>query len=341
LSLPTAPAAAHIFCVSKVYDAADPDHALIQALAAAGTGGAYNGENDTIRLVRGTYQALQTVAFTFSNSGTHKLDINGGYNSDCSTIIENPELTILDGGGHFPVLQTNSSADVSIRWVTFQNGLSGDNGSGLLMNLVAPGGAAIIDYNIIRDNVSTFTNGGLGISGSGLVYIEDNLIIGNSSTGEISAVSIGLTNSTVYFINNTIAQNSAVGSDSDAFDLGNLISTTFYASNNIIWGNTGTYDSSYYGGSPQFIDNDYASIDPASPALAAGSTGNVNVDPQFVGSGSFGLSSTSPLLNIGTLTPPGSLPTIDIAGNPRSFNSQVDIGAYERGNEIFKDGFNN
>jgi hypothetical protein len=341
LLLAATPAAAHTFCVSKSYDAADPEHALVQALAAAGQGGAHNAEDNTIRLVRGTYHANSpnNNSFVFSNTGTHKLDINGGYNGDCSTIIENPELTILDGDGVSPALQTSSSADVSIRWVTMQNGHTGGNGSGLVMFLTAPTSEAIVDYNIIRNNVSSFANGGISIVGSGLVYIEDNLIIGNSTPGRIGAVSIDLDNSTVYFINNTVAQNIATDSASWAVTFGSLVSTAIYASNNICWGNSTTYDFDFYGGSPQFIANDYASIDPSSDPLADGSSGNLSVDPQFVGSGSFRLSSGSPLLDVGTITPPGNLPTIDIAGNPRSFSSQVDLGAYERGNEIFKSGF--
>jgi len=67
----------------------------------------------------------------------------------------------------------------------------------------------------------------------------------------------------------------------------------------------------------------------------------LSVDPQFSGPGDFHLQPTSPLLGAGTLTPPGNLPTIDIEGLARSYNGFVDMGAYERGNEIFENGFNN
>ncbi|MDR3387707.1 MAG: choice-of-anchor Q domain-containing protein [Rudaea sp.] len=67
--------------------------------------------------------------------------------------------------------------------------------------------------------------------------------------------------------------------------------------------------------------------------------GNLSVDPHFGGSGNYQLAATSPLLGMGTTTPVGGLPTINLNGNPRSYSGLVDIGAYERGDEIFGDGF--
>src|SRR5690242_6499776 len=53
-----------------------------------------------IEVARGTYH-LSGSALTF-NSGSFsqgQLDITGGYSPDCSTVIENPALTIIDAGG--------------------------------------------------------------------------------------------------------------------------------------------------------------------------------------------------------------------------------------------------
>lgn len=103
-------------------------------------------------------------------------------------------------------------------------------------------------------------------------------------------------------------------------------------SNNIFWNNSG-YDLDT---AAVLVDNDVSSeqstIDPTS-------SGNVDVDPQFSSSTDFHLAPTSPLLNQGTLTPTGGLPTIDIEGNPREYLNKVDMGAYQHGNEIFADGF--
>jgi len=328
----------HTFCIDSANAPGDPEHGLRQALAAAADHGAYNGEDNTIRIVRGTYSVIPTTVagFDFVSTSGHKLDINGGYNADCSSLIEDPSLTVLDGAGAYGVMHTESAGDVSIRWITFQNGDAvGSDGGGLSMYLSAAASEAIVDYDIFRNNTTTIAGGGLIISGTGLAYIEDNLFTGNSAKN-IAALFLTLTDSTVYVVNNTATQNVNSGATTDDIALDDGPPNTVYVSNNVFWGNTATNELDFESSTVQFIDNDITSID---GTLAAGSGGNQNVDPLFVGAGDFRLSANSPLLNAGTLTPPGNLPSIDIRGYPRSFNGTVDLGAYERGDEIFAGGF--
>jgi hypothetical protein len=341
LSVVAGSAQAHVFCVNSANAPADPQHGLRQALAAAADGGAYNAEDNTIRLVRGNYSVLPTSSqgFTFISTSGHKLDINGGYDADCSALIEDPTQTVLDGAGMYAVLVTSSTADVSLRWVTLQNGYLGlSDGGGLSAFLTSASSELILEYDIIRDNTVGLAGAGVIISGSGLIYIEDDLITGNSA-GNVAALFIDTTGSTIYLINNTIAGNiNTYMSTTSNVALDNGDANTVYASNNIFWGNTATADLDFSSVSNvNLVSNDYASIN-GTPDT---DTNNQGIDPQFVGGGNYRLSVNSPLLNTGTLTPAGSaaLPTIDIAGNPRSFNSTVDFGAYERGNEIFKCGF--
>ncbi len=65
------------------------------------------------------------------------------------------------------------------------------------------------------------------------------------------------------------------------------------------------------------------------------------VDPLFVdaANANYHLKSNSPARDAGTATPPGGLGLFDLDGNPRNFGAAPDIGAYEIGDKIFKDGF--
>src|SRR5450432_3110205 len=118
---------AHTFC-------AGDDVAIQAALDAASDGGANDNENNTIKIVIGTYSTVNNgnAEFFYNNQTTARvLDINGGYNSDCSAITENPALTILDGGGATRVFESETvSGDVSLRFLTFQNGKTGTSQKG-------------------------------------------------------------------------------------------------------------------------------------------------------------------------------------------------------------------
>jgi hypothetical protein len=334
---------AHTFC-------ADTSTAVQAALTAASDGGANDNENNTIQIVIGTYHTADlghASYFIYSNLTTARiLDINGGYNSDCSIITENPELTVLDGGGATQVFTSESaSGDVSLRYLTFQNGSTGVSGSGAGVQMNAANtshGPVIFDQNIVRNNHSAFCDGGFSIAvgGNGTLQFENNLIIGNSADVCGGAGEIVDDGGGANIINNTFAQNTVTNMPASAtgglyFYVGSAVSPPpDTMSNNILWGNSG-YDLDT---AAVLVDNDYGSssgqftIDPSS-------SGNVSVDPQFSSSTDFHLLPASPLLGIGTLTPTGGLPTIDIEGHPRSYNGHVDLGAYERGDEIFADGF--
>ena len=273
------------------------------------------------------------------------LDINGGYNSGCSVITENPALTILDGGGATRVFESESvSGDVSLRFLTFQNGKTGTNqkGAGVQMNINSTDqGPVIFDQNIVRDNHSTYIDGGflIAFNGSGTLQFENNLVVGNSADIDQGAGTIVDAGSGANIINNTFAQNTVT--NMPVSEIGGLYFSVGTAtspppdtmSNNIFWGNSG-FDLATHA---VLVDNDYGT-DYYTPD--ASSIGHYHVDPQFSSSTDFHLLPTSPLLGIGTLTPTGGLPSTDIEGHSRtSLDNKVDMGAYERGDEIFKDGY--
>lgn len=315
--------------IACVHDSAE----FQTALTAAET----NGDANLIEMARGTY-FTGGAQFEFASTTALQLDINGGYNSDCTTIIEDPRLTILDGEGTSPVLVLSNHAGVSVRFLTLQNGL------GIGLGVSTGAGGVIIDFNIIRNNASPTAGGGLYASVNGasanVLRLAGNLISGNMTGNKILYGAGSVFNTTagnIYVINNTIADNVNSGTDGiGGLHVDSQTTGSAILSNNIAWGNT------KYGldvaDVPVLVDNDYGALN---GAIDAGSSGNISVAPKFIGNGNYRLAADSPLLATGTLTPAGGLPTIDLDANPRSFNATVDLGAYERGDEIFADGYDN
>lgn len=337
-----AAAAAHAFATTTVCvtNVADFQSALNDA----------TGRTDTtlIKVARGTYDATAASAnglILYSTAADQgQIDVTGGYNGDCSAQIKNPALTVLDGAGVTGVLRLLSVGGLSVRYLTIQNGYLSINASSDNAGLFVESGdgSVIVDYNIIRNNAGVNQPGLEAIvidsGATSALHVDGNLIVGNNASNQSGAgFIVNEGTGGAYITNNTIVNNvsqrtdaSAVGGFSMQDGLGSIT-----LSNNIFFGNT-TADLYIYT-SALFIDNDYATL--SSGTLATGSAGNVDVDPQFVGATNFHLQASSPLLGAGSLTPPGNLPTIDIEGHPRSFDNLVDMGAYERGDEIYGGSF--
>jgi hypothetical protein len=289
-----------------------------------------------IMVARGTYDLSATqLNFLSSTVDQGRVTIAGGYNQDCSTHINDPALTILDGGHQSKVLTLNGPGGFSVRYLTLRNG-SYAYSTGLDITSAKE---IIVDYNIIRDNSSTTGSFAMAIfetaGSTDDVHVDGNLLVGNTTVNSFAAGGVSTGGSgKIYVTNNTVADNTVPNHPGDcgglAINAG--ASGTAYASNNIFWNNT-PCDLSAAG--VVLTNNDIGviqgTIDPSS-------SGNLNVDPKF-NPGAYSLAADSPLLGQGKLAPPGGLPTLDIEGHPRSFMGTVDIGAYERGDKIFNYNF--
>ncbi len=313
---------------------------LRAALLAAQTNAGLN----LVKVARGTYDNAGD-SFGFNSATAGQLDIGGGYNDDCSTRIPNPALTIFNGSGATAVLSVTSSAGIQVRFLTIQNGTSPTVGAGLYAN--SANGDVTINYNIIRNNQGQASSGLeaiiSGMNATGTLEVDGNLIYGNSATainggGFLQNAGLGNT----YVTNNTVTGNSAVETfGASGLDL-SPGSTQADVSNNIFWGNSGGDDLVVLnggGGGVLLILNDYSTLGDTPPPVA---NGNVNVDPQFVSASDFHLAASSPLLALGATAPAGGLLSMDLDGNPRTYNAMtdtVDLGAYEHGDEIFSNGY--
>ena len=302
------------------------DSADLQAALDAANG---RSAATSIQIARGTYHLAGNQHTFDSTSATQgQLDIGGGYNADCSAQIKNAALTVIDGDNESGVMSLLSTAGISVRYLTIQNALKQDS-AGLYVAI--SGGELIVDYNIIRNNRAFDETAGLYVvvNGTGDLHIDGNLIVGNTANTNVSAGG-GENDGTgnTYVTNNTVANNVITGPLLNGYGGLVIFASNPSISNNIFWGNTHLDISA---SSAVLLDNDYATLN----GNPTSNTGSQDVDPQFSNSTDFHLQSTSPLLGAGSLTPPGNLPTIDIEGHPRSYNGDVDMGAYERGDEIF------
>ena len=331
-------AAPHIVCVNNVT-------ALHTELEKAGESGVNNDADTHINLAVGTYATNNSI-FQYGSAKTFTLDITGGYNSDCSKqITQNPIYTVLSGVGSSKlILQSNSMGDVSLRFLTFKGGKVAGGGSALSMNTAGSTGQVIIDYDIFTANQG---GSAVDIGYSSLVQLDGNLFYGN--VGDL-ATFFATNTVQFYAINNTFTQNVIFDTADGAYTLAVQGASGFSAavSNNIFFNNsfTNTHGSTDYdiamvgsAGSTVQLEKNIAHVVEVLGATATNSDLPGNPDPQFASSTDFHLLPTSPGIAAGTLTPPGGLPSIDIQGNPRTFNGSVDLGAYERGDDIFRDGF--
>lgn len=324
LLLAAAQAQAHTFCVG--------DPAGLQAALATAAG---NGEADSIQLVRGFYSVAD---FSFNSAEALGLDITGGYDAGCNATDADARQTVLDGGGAYQVLQTYSPGAVSIRYLTVQSGVkSGSSGAGLQLGGTGPASAVTLGNLILRNNTSDYGAGGVVIGVEGDVSISNNLFVDNSAPGTAALYIFVGVPASIYITNNTFSANTATTPYNAAAYLNvNSSGVSAHVSNNIFWGNAAAMDFGFSGDNVQLIDNDCGVL---SGSPAAGSTGNVSVDPHFVSAGDWHLRIDSPLLGTGATNPAGGLPAFDIEGHARSFNGAVDPGAYQRDDLIFADSF--
>lgn len=324
-------------CVSTVEE-------LHAAFELASSGAEFDTVDGDIRIVAGTY-GINNSYFQYGSSKTKTLDVSGGWNSDCTKQILDPKLTTISGiGSSKQLIVSNSAGDVSIRFITFKGGKVTSGGSALQMNTAGAIGQVILDNDIFTAN--TGGDSVVDIGGSTFFQVDNSLFYANSAaTATVRAGNPDISGSINVFeaVNNTMTQNTLLNNVFVGQIVLALQSGTSTASidNNIFYGNSA--DVLAFSGSGT-VDLSYSVF--ASTAHSGSVTfteaGDFHADPKFVSATDFHLQPTSLAVAAGTLTPAHSapLPQIDLSGFPRTWLGNVDMGAYERGDYIFVDGFN-
>ena len=204
-----------------------------EELQSALTAAQSNSEEDTIKVVQGTYSGN----FLYSTGEGRGIILLGGYTAGCGTRVVNPENTILEGI-HLNLNRVlnlyNYSGDIIVEGFTMRKG----EGGGISAESVSSSGQSgtiIITNNIITQNTPADSLSGGGVK-----------VRSHSLSGRTGAILI---------TNNTITENEAQyygGFYADSFtDSGS--SEKIMISNNIITGNTAT--DNYGGGSASSVSN--------------------------------------------------------------------------------------
>ena len=256
------------FCVAN---AAELTNALAVAVA--------NGQDDTIKIVKGTYIGNNT----FNSGEGHSITLLGGYNTGCTTRTINPENTILDAqnSGRVLYLYNSDGGGIIVDGVTIRNGngSDGSEGAGLYLRSDKPvsgdAGDITLTHNIISGNSASgnlSSGGGVHIyskadnGSSANILISDNIITGNTigwwggGIYTMTESASGGNSGEITVTNNIIAANTAtldgggVNATTKSMSGGNSGEITI--TNNIIAGNTTT--SSLGGGMyiKSYVDRD-------------------------------------------------------------------------------------
>ena len=198
-------------------------------------------------------------------------------------------------------------------------------GAGLYFDLINAY-YAIVNNNYIYTNLSfngSSDGGAIGLYRSIDIEICNN-IIENNSADNGGAFSINASQPRLIS-NNTVVNNTA-SLEGGAFYI--YESSEVEIINSILWNDTA-------GGSPNEIQVESGSSVTVSYSDVLGDwsgDGNIEEDPEFIGSGDhpYALSSSSDCIDTGTPDTTGlNLPPWDIIGNPRIWNNRIDMGAYE------------
>ena len=303
------------------------------------TTAADNGENDVILLEPGLYTV--GAPLTYQTYEDFDLSVSGGWEG-CVSHHNDPRYTVIDGQSAHALMKltagSGTSGNVSVGWITFQNGV-GEGGTNAVALTPYAGweGTLLVENNVFRNLEGRMDSGYTAIqldSDLGRLEVRNNLFVNNTTESGISPLHL-IANSTDFsyvgrFTNNTVTANQS-GSYAVTATGGGIWSVA----NNVFWDNEG--DDLALGTYAFLSNNDIGSF----CCNPVDESGDISVDPGFVDpvGGNYRPGGSSPLAEAGRNDAPGGVGTFDLGGGLRMIGGTVDIGAYERQDALFGDGF--
>ncbi len=318
---------AHTVCVATAVQLQD---ALATAANVSDLQGTY------INVVKGTYKTTDLVSpqrfiyQTAVSDPSFYIVVRGGWNPGCTVRTAAATDTVLDGDHTTQVLVIRiPRGSVEVYGLTIQNGETDQSGAGLAINDLNNHKAYVqVSTNIIRNNHTTFFDGGFRAFGGGSgnkIFFRNNVVYGNSADmGSAAGTVIDNNGAGAVVNNNTVTRNTTTASGA----VGGLTCLgTCTIANNIFRDNSNI--GIYIGQSGAVFDyNDYGTLGGVAPAT---STGNLQVSAGFVNAVAedFHLAGNSPLIAASPEIYPLSYPYTDPDGHESPSSGLMDIGAYQ------------
>jgi hypothetical protein len=319
------PARAAVFCVATPL-------ALSQALLTAES----NAQDDTIRLVVGTYSLSSEIDYYGGAGETYKLTILGGFDPGCASGNAAADATVLDGQDTTRIFTISAAGEVDIGRITFAHGKPTQYFGGALSVSTLAGEIYLFD-NVFASNQSPSGAAGgalyIQVPAAHSGYLWSNLFLANTSSGGGAVYAYNQGN--LYITGNTVVANSLLNHTGIGGGLDITGNGHYWLTNNILWNNEATdvYDQA---GHADYANNDIGTKDGFAPLSE---TNELSVDPGFAGFFSFRPGPASPMINAGLDAAPGGVGgCCDVSGASRVVGKHVDIGAYES-DVLFRNGF--
>lgn len=240
-------------------------------------------------------------------------------NSYHVVVASNSDNIILNG---LTISGANSQSSIGTASITIAtNNFLHSSGGGIY----AVGSDFDLTYVKLVDNIVNYRGAGIFCSNAEINIL--NSLIADNTAGN-NGRGFFVDNSTINMTNSTIANNAnSAGNTDNTIALYN--GSSFTGKNSIVFGSRVTYGGTF-SFSNSYLENNTDT-----------SNGNINTSTFTIGdvfvdesNGNYALKGTSPAINLGDNTfytnAGGNLTAdVDLAGNPRSYDSTIDIGAYE------------
>ncbi len=292
---------------------------------------AAEGSATTIQLARGTYDLKNSVwnaqgpdAAKFRDGSS----LLGGYSADCqSRNIDVGNTVLTNTGTAAPTIV--ALGDATLEGITFDLAA----GFGIVTHGNKAGSEVLVRRDVFtgasqNQASALFVEWNSDAASTGTFRIVDSLVHGNSDGTVFGDGAVTLYhdggNPKFELVNDTIVDN---GGTLQGLSVLTTTGVALYLYNNIIYGNAGLDVSVQSGKKSVLVDNDIGTY--AIPAPSTAPVGTLRGDPKLDANFRPIEVPASPVINAGTDSVIGGLPSTDLPGRDREIGSAPDLGAYE------------